>query len=200
MVAVISFTLLATWTKGRNIIGRERVHMEGTLQDFVEHLRHKKIPRLPGYAVYLGHHKGMAPLALHATLDKLHELHKKVVVVTIETTNEPHVPENQRIIFDDLGYPNDGISHVTVQFGFKDIPNVPRSLEAARTKSKEVDFDPYKASYFISLSKPTIIHNHRMSRWRKMLYLLLSRNAVSPSDFYKLPIDRTVEMSSYIEL
>lgn len=199
-VAILAFTLLTTWTKGRNILNKQRAQMEGSLQEFVNKLQRKKIPRLPGYAVYLGHHPGMAPLALHATLNQLHELHKKVVVVTIETTNTPHVPENERVIFDGLGYPNDGISHVTLQFGFKDIPNVPRSLEAARSKSEEVDFDPYKASYFVSLSKPMMVHNHRMARWRKILYLLLSRNAASPSDYYKLPIDRTVEMSSYIEL
>ncbi len=200
LVAVIAFTILTTWTKGRNIINRERERMEGSLQDFVNALQHKKIPRLQGYAVYLGHHQGMAPLALHATLEQLHELHEKVVIVTIETTNIPHVSENKRILFDGLGYPNDGISHVTLRFGFKDIPNVPHTLELARAKSEEVNFDPYKASYFVSLSKPAIVHNKRMARWRKVLYLVLARNAASPSDYYKLPIDRTVDMSSYIEL
>lgn len=202
LIAIAVFTILSTWTKGRAIKNRERQRMEGTLQEFVEKLNQRKphIPRLPGFAVYLGHHSGMAPLALHATLDQLHELHEKVVIVTIVTTHHPHVPENERILFDGLGYPSDGISHVSLRFGFMDIPNVPQALEVARLKSSEIDFDPYEAAYFISLSKPVIARNHRMARWRKALYLLLSRNAASPSDYYKLPHDHTVEMSSYIEL
>jgi KUP system potassium uptake protein len=201
-IGVAVFALLSTWTKGRSIIGRERHAMEGTLQTFVEALAHKKpaIPRLPGSAVYLGHHAGMAPLALHATLDQLHELHEKVVIATITTTHKPHVPEDERVVFDGLGYPNDGISHVTLRFGFMDTPNVPQALEAARSQSSELNFDPHTSAYFISLSKPVIAKNHHLARWRKILYILLSRNATSPSDYFKLPLDRTVEMSSYIKL
>lgn len=199
-IAIVGFTLLSTWYKGHTIISRERQRLEGPLLDFVTTLRASTILRSPGYAVYIGHHAGNAPLALHATLERLHELHENVVVVTVQTTNTPHVPEHSRVIFDGLGHPDDGISHVTLQFGFKDIPNVPRALQSARTRSHEVDFDPYEASYFISLAEPTIAANHRMAKWRKLLYVFMDRNAVRPSHFFKLPLDKTVEMSSFVEL
>jgi KUP system potassium uptake protein len=103
-------------------------------------------------------------------------------------------------VFDGLGHPDDGISHVTVQFGYKDTPNVPRALEAARDKSPEVNFDPYEATYFTSISQPVIVHNHRMVRWRKALYLFMDRNGNNPSTYFKLPIDHTVEMRTFLEL
>ncbi len=199
-IALIGYTLLTTWYKGHTIISRERERAEGTLRTFVQHLRHSRVPRIPGYAVYLGHHVGNAPLALHETLDQLHEMHEKVVVMTVQTSTKPHIPERSRIVFDGLGHPDDGISHVTVQFGYKDTPNVPRALEAAREKSPEVDFDPYEATYFTSISQPTIVHNHRMARWRKALYLFMDRNANNPSSYFKLPLDHTVEMRTFLEL
>jgi KUP system potassium uptake protein len=200
IIATTGFILLSTWYKGHTIISRERHRSEGSLRSFVTKLHQTKIPRIDGNAVYLGHHVGNAPLALHETMEQLHELHKNVVVVTVQTTDTPHVPERSRILFDGLGHPNDGISHVTVQFGYKDAPNVPKALELARQKSPEVDFDPYEATYFTSISQPTIVHNHRMAKWRKLIYLYLDRNASNPSSYYKLPLDHTIEMRAFLEL
>lgn len=200
VVAAIGFIIMSTWYKGHTIIARERHRAEGPLLTFVNKLHHRDIIRIPGYGVYLGQHAGNTPLALHETLDQLHELHENVVVVTVETSDKPHVPERSRVIFDGLGHPKDGISHITLQFGYKDIPNVPKALEIAREKSPEVDFDPYEATYFTSITQPVVVHNHRMAKWRKMLYVVLDRNANNPSDYFRLPLNRTVEMSTFVEL
>lgn len=200
LVAVIVFTVMSTWYKGHMIIKRERSEEEGSLSDFVARLRRARVPRVKGHAIYLGHHTGNAPTALHATLDQLHELHERVVVVTVKTTDDAHVPERSRIVFDELGHPDDGISHLTLRFGYKDIPNVPHALELARSKSPEVDFNPYTATYFTSVTQPVIVHNRRMARWRKQLYLFLDRNADNHSDYFRLPIDRTIEMRAFLEL
>ncbi len=200
LIAVAGFTLLSTWYKGHTIVSRERRRQEGPLLTFVNKLHHTPIARIPGHAVYLGQHAGNTPLALHATLEQLHELHEHITVVTVEITDTPHVPQPSRVVFDGLGHPDDGISHVTLQFGYKDIPNVPRALETARTRSPEVDFDPYEATYFLSLSEPTIVSNHRMAKWRKQLYVLMDRNSATPTNFFKLPLEHTVEMSSFLEL
>jgi len=200
LVALTIFAVMSTWYKGHEIIRRERQKEEGTLADFVAHLRRSKVQRIKGNAVYLGHHAGNAPMALHATLDQLHELHEHVVVVTVLTTNAAHIPEGSRITFDGLGHPDDGISHLTLKFGYKDIPNVPRALELARDISPEVDFNPYTATYFTSVTQPTIVRNHRMAAWRKHLYLFLDRNADNHSQYFRLPIDHTVEMRAFLEL
>lgn len=199
-IAVVGFVMLTTWYRGHNSIRHERSREEGTLKSFITKLHHSHVPRIPGNAVYIGHHAGNAPLALHSSLEQLHELHERIVVVTVEITDRPHVIEKKRVIFDGLGHPNDGISHVTLQFGYKDFPNVPRALAIARDKSPEIDFDPYKATYFTSIGQPVIVHNHRMALWRKHLYLFMHRNANNPSDYYKLPINRTIEMRAFLEL
>ncbi|OGL31360.1 potassium transporter Kup [Candidatus Saccharibacteria bacterium RIFCSPHIGHO2_12_FULL_41_12] len=199
-IAGVSFTLLSTWYKANRIISHERHLMEGTLQKFVTNLHKNPVERVAGHAVYLGQHSGNAPLALHASLEQLHELHENIIIVTVETTNTPHVEQKQRVTVDELGYQDDGISHITLRFGFKDTPNVPKALEMARSKSPEANFDPYGASYFISRSKPVIKKNKRLAKWRKYLYLMMDRNSTSPTDFFKLPVNRTIEMRSYIEL
>jgi KUP system potassium uptake protein len=201
IIAIAAFTLLTTWYTGHNAIRRERRRIEGTLKSFVTRLHHMNIPRIPGNAVYIGYHAGNAPMALHGSVDQLHELHSNVVIVTIEITDTPHVTDRSRVVFDALGHPDDGISHVTLRFGYKDTPNVPRALALARGKGPEVvDFDPFTATYFTSITQPIIVHNHRMAPWRKALYLFMQRNANNPADYFKLPVNRTVEMRAFLEL
>lgn len=199
-IAVMVFAALSTWAKARGIIGQERQHIEGSLDDFITALPSKKIVRLPGAAVYLGQHPGYTPLALHTAVDQLHELHEQVAIVNVVTAPVPHVAPEDRIVYDDLGSPTDGISHLTIQLGFKDIAHVPHALEDLRDISKEVDFDPARVTYFVSASQPSLTRRHNMARWRKYLYTSMAKNATDPTDFYHLPPDRTLEINSYIDL
>lgn len=200
LIAIIGFTIVSTWYRGHNALRRERRRAEGTLKSFVTKLHHRNIPRIRGTAVYIGYHAGNAPMSLHESIERLGELHENIVVVTVETADIPHVKERSRVVTDELGHPHDGISHVTLRFGYKDTPNVPRTLELARHKGTELDFDPFKATYFTSVTLPVIVHNHRMAKWRKILYVFMQRNANNPADYFKLPIDRTVEMRAFLEL
>lgn len=201
-LAAAIFLIINTWSKGQRVIKKEREILEGSLQTFVDEIRSMKPPlkRIPGTAVYLGHHADRAPMALHATVEELHELSERVVLVTVRTTNEAHIPEDERAVFDNLRYKDDGISHVTLSYGFHDSPNVPRTLATLRQTSPELDFDPDDAAYFISLSKVVKTNRRNLSGWRKSLYSLMSRNALSATDYYKLPVERTLEMRSLIKL
>lgn len=201
-LAAVIFLLIDTWMRGRRIIQQERETLEGPLQAFVDEIRSMQPPlkRIPGEAVYISHHPDRASLALHATVNELHELSQKVVLVTVNTTDTAHVPEAERAVFDDLRYKDDGISHVTLYYGFHDSPNIPHALSTLSRTNPELAFDPTKAAYFISLSKVTTTNRHNLSRWRKSLYSLMARNALSTTDYYKLPTERTLEMRSLIKL
>ena len=200
-MAALVFIILSTWVKGQRAMVAARREMEGPLQKFIDELNRRKPPviRLPGQAVYISHHPDYAPLALHAAVNDLNELHEKVAIVSVQVMNEAHIPSKQRASFDPLKY-NDGISHVSLQYGYRDAINIPQTLKEIHTLSPELDFDPEKASYFVSRTKIVPDGRHRMSKWRKNLYALLHRNALTVSDYFKLPTDRTVEMHTIINL
>jgi KUP system potassium uptake protein len=200
-LACFILIIITTWIRGQRIVAHKRRAQEGPLQDFVEEIRsaHPPIRRIPGEAVYIGHHAELAPLALRATVEKLHELHQKVIIVSVKITNSSHIPEDKRVTFDSLKY-NDGISHVAIRYGFHDSPNIPKTLLASRGISPELAFDPNTVEYFISQSKIVPTKRDNMFGWRKALYLIMARNALSASDYYKLPTNRTIEIRSLIEL
>ncbi|WP_051471062.1 potassium transporter Kup [Patulibacter minatonensis] len=202
LVGAIVFVLLSTWDRGRVEVSAARVEAEGPLQEFVDRMQVMVPPvkRLPGVGIYLNPTRDTTPLALRVAVDRIHAIHEEVVIVTIDTTTTPHVPESERIVFDHLGYDHDGYSHVTLRFGYMDRPDVPQALALARRTAGglEVDFNPYHATWF--LSQITIVPDRSpgMARWRKALFVGMARNAASPADYFRLPGERVVTMGSRI--
>lgn len=201
LLSGLLYVLLYTWIRGQTYIKKERRELEGPLQSFIDkiHTSNPPVIRVPGTAVYIGHHGDQAPLALHASVEKLHELHSKVVIVTVNISTAAHIPEAERAVYDKLSY-EDGISHLTLSYGFHDQPDIPKTLKSLRGLDPELDFDTNEALYFISLSRVVPTGRHDMMVWQKSLYALMSRNARSTSDYYKLPVNRTEEMRTLIEL
>lgn len=198
-VAVFVLAIMWTWVAGRRRLTKERQALEPSLQTYITELHHHVVVRTPGHAVYIGHHEGLTPTALRTTVEEMHEIPEKAVIVYVKTSTKPHVPFEERAAFDDLKYA-DGISQVTLTYGFHDSPNIPGTLAKLRHLSPELDFDPHKAVYFISLSRPLISKRHGMPKWQKALYALLAQGALSTSDYYHLPVGNTVEVQTLLKI
>jgi KUP system potassium uptake protein len=199
-IAAAVYVVLMTWQRGREIVTRNRSEEEGPLRAFIEELRAKDPPvhRCPGAAVFLTASKETTPLAMRANVEHNNTLHRSVVILSVDTLNVPHVPEVDRVIIDDLGYKDDGISHVTARVGFQDQIDVPRILSVAVARGLERDCDPATASYFIS--RMTIVPTDApgLTKWRKKLFMAIARNSANPVTYYGLPDDRTVVMGSQV--
>jgi KUP system potassium uptake protein len=200
-IAAVVFVVLTTWQRGREIITKKRTELEGPLRDFVEEIRDpdQPIARSPRTGIFLDANPETTPLALRANVEHNCVLHDSVVIVTVVTLNVPHVDEDERVSVDDLGYRDDGITHLTARFGFQDDLDVPRTLRrAAKRLERDADFE--HVSYF--LSRITIIPGKArgMAPWRKKLFIAIARNAASPVPYFHLPDDRTIVMSAHIEL
>ncbi|WP_280669793.1 MULTISPECIES: potassium transporter Kup [unclassified Kitasatospora] len=205
LVAFTVFTILITWQRGRQIVTPNRTALEGSLREFVEEVYAMDPPvhRVDGTAVFLNANIETTPLALRANVDHNHTLHKNVVIVSVAVDRVPTVPEEERCAFDNLGHSDDGITHLTVRFGFQDEPNIPQALrlaaqhpDAGEIYGLQVD----DVSYF--LSRMTIVRTAApgMQRWRKKLFLAISNNASSPVQYFGLPSDRCVIMGAQVSV
>ena len=202
LLAFVVFTLLITWRRGREMVTARRGEAEGRLRDFVEemHGMEPAVFRAPGTGVFLTAGKETTPLALRENVDHNHVLHERVLIVSVETQRVPHVARSERVVVDDLGYKDDGILHVNISYGFQDEQDVPGALRQAAEQDLEVELDLDEATYFISQITLVRGDGPGMSRWRKKLFLGLSRTSTSPVEFFCLPEHRIVTMGSFIEL
>jgi KUP system potassium uptake protein len=202
LIAIVAFTILTTWQRGRELVTRQRQRDEGPLRAFIDQLHAMKPPlqRVPSTAVFLNRGKATAPLALRANVEHNQILHEHTLILAIETVPVPHIPAAERLTVDDLGYKDDRIIHITARFGYMDQTNVPGLLPLIRKANIESPLDDPRLSYFLSRIELHQGNTPGMSRWRKHLFLATSRITADAAEFFQLPRDRTVIMGSRIDL
>jgi KUP system potassium uptake protein len=202
LIAAAVIMIMTTWRRGRQLVQIDRRKKEGSLSRFIEDVRRKGLPRVPGIAVFPHPNKESTPLALRANVQHNHVLHENVIIVSVATANVPHVPTSQAFAYDDLGYSDDGIEHLTIRFGFSDKTDIPRALRAAcRAHVLPLKASDFKnASYFISRGAIRTTRTKGMVPWRRSLFVALAHNAADPASRFGLPAVRTATMGSDVEI
>ena len=202
LIAVVVFTVMTTWRRGREIVAGNRRKQEGSLLEFVDDLYARGLPRVPGTAVFPHPGKETTPLALRANVEHNKILHEDVLIVSASSANVPHVPVADRFEIDHLGHEDDRIQHLSVRFGFSDEPNLPEALaQACETGAlPRGTIRVQDASFFLSRGSIRRTKAKGMAPWRKILFLRLAHNAADPAAYFGLPVDRTVTMGSPVEV
>ncbi|MGN6557378.1 MAG: potassium transporter Kup [Solirubrobacterales bacterium] len=202
LIGLVVFTVLTTWQRGRELVMARREREEGPLQGFVEELHERQPPlrRVPGTAVFLNRSRTTTPLAMRANVEHNQILHEHVVILTIETLPVPHLESSRRLEVDDLGYTDDGITHVTARFGYMEQPDVPSAIRRAAADGLERPIEVDEASYFLSTVELRPGDAPGMTRWRKRLFVATSHVAADAAEYFRLPRERTLIMGSLIEV
>jgi KUP system potassium uptake protein len=202
LIAVVVFTVMTTWRRGREIVAGNRRRQEGSLRDFVEEQYGRGLPRVEGTAVFPHPGKDTTPLALRANVEHNKVLHRSVLIVSATAGTVPHVPPEDRFELDHLGHTDDGIQHLSIRYGFSDSPDLPEALrEACATGVLEHGVPEVAgASWFLSRGPIRRTSAPGMASWRKVLFLALARNAADPAAYFGLPADRTVTMGSPVDV
>jgi KUP system potassium uptake protein len=199
LIALIVATVMLTWKRGRILITARRAQMEGPIAPFIDWLHTDPVTRVSGTAVFLHPDKATAPLAFRENASFNHIIHENVFIVSTSSENVPHVPAEERVVIDYLGDPDDGITHLTLRFGFQDDQDVPAGLRVARDHG--LNIDPDTSFYFISrITVHRGLDRGGMSSWRKRLFIGLTHNAADPTGYFCLPEDRTVVMGAQLAL
>jgi KUP system potassium uptake protein len=202
LIALVVFTVMTTWRRGREIVARNRQEREGSLREFIDDLYARGLPRVPGTAVFPHPGKDTTPLALRANVEHNKILHENVLIVSASSANVPHVLLSDRFEVDNLGYEDDRIQHLSVRFGFSDEPNLAEALAqaCATTDLEGGTIRAEHASFFLSRGALRRTRAAGMAPWRKILFLRLAHNAADPAAYFGLPVDRTVTMGSPVDV
>ena len=195
VIGAMIYLLLSTWKKGRGLLAsrlRERLYpFDRFMQDITERPPH----RVPGTAVFMTSNLiGTPPTLLH-NLEHNQVLHERVVLLTVVTSDAPHVDEDGRLSVETLGQ---GFYRVTLRYGFMEEPDVPAAL--ANGAARGLPLGAEKMTFFLGLETLLSTHREGMGRWREQLFAVMSRNAVRATSFFRIPPERVVELGMQIEL
>ncbi len=194
-IAGVIFIAMTTWQRGRAFLGAYVTSLARPLEEFLASLREAPPVRVPGTAVVLSTNPNLAPPVLLHHLRHNQVLHEKLLLMHILTERVPEVPGSDRIVFEDKG---EGVWHVTVRYGFMQTPNVPLAIDACIAKGIPIDRD--RLTYYLGRETLLPTGQARMMRWRKRLFMFLSRNSRPPTYYFRIPPDRVVEIGMQIPL
>ena len=200
-VGLLTAVLMVTWRRGYQIVTRNRTEEEGDFSAFLEEVRANadQCHRARGVAIYLSPSKSTTPLALKADLERHGIFHERVLIVSIAQLGVPHVDPAEQFLVEVLGSGTFKVRHVTVRAGYHDITDIPAALALARKRGLlERNLDLEHASYFLSQIRVTMTSRPGMRRWQKLLFMGMARNAASPIDTYRLPVERTATVGALI--
>lgn len=195
MVGIIGFTVMTTWHSGRKLLAAKLAEKIIPLNKFLEDLDIKNPHRIEGTAVYLNRSLTLAPYALVHTYEHFKTVHKNLIFLYVAVSKSPKIPASERAAVVDLGGRK---FHVTLNYGYLELPNVPRDIR--NLKFGDIDVDHDNISYVIGRQSLYATDFPGMAMWREKLFSLISRNEISATDYFKLPKHRVVEVGMQIEI
>jgi KUP system potassium uptake protein len=195
LLGVVVFTLLRTWSRGRQLL-RAEIRKDGIqLDTFLPGLMLSPPVRVQGTAVFLTPQTGIVPKALLHNLKHNKVLHERNVLLTVVTESVPFIPAVSRLRVDTIA--ND-FYRATVRYGFMETPDVPLAL--MRCEDAGLCFDPMDTTYFASRESIVAGRKRGMPIWRDHLFGFMHRNAAPATDFFRIPTTRLVELGAPVEI
>ncbi|MBK8750364.1 MAG: potassium transporter Kup [Candidatus Competibacteraceae bacterium] len=194
-IALVSFTTLTTWRRGRHLLFQEMGNLTMPLDQFIRSIENTLLKRVSSTAVYLTSRPEGAPSALLHNIKHNEVLHARNVLVTVLTAEIPYVADANRIEIVDL---DKSFYRVFIRYGFMEQPDIPKALEACAEKGLAFDLD--KTSFFLSREVVVPKLAPPMMLWRELLFIWMLRNAQSATDFFRIPTNRVVELGTLVEI
>jgi KUP system potassium uptake protein len=196
MLGVLIFLVMTTWHRGIDAIRRSMAQKPEAVGSFLATLNSGKVARVPGTAVFFSRSDTAIPAVLVRHVAQIKALQETVISLTVRFESYPRVPLSERAEVEKV---DEGFWHVTVRFGFVEMPNVVAALACAQEKGCTLNLDD--AVYFASRDDVVRSANPpRLAPWRRMLFAVMYRNAVRTPDRFDLPADKFLEVGRQIAL
>jgi KUP system potassium uptake protein len=195
VIGALLFTLMTTWKTGRQIVAARLTARAIPLEDFVASVAATRPARVTGTAVFMTAQPRGTPPALVHNFRYNKVLHEQVITLMVTTQPVPHVAPDQGVTVRCLEH---GFFDVVARYGFMEDPNVPDALARARAKGLELNEDD--VTYFLGRETLIVSKAPGMAMWRERLFVILARNAVRATSFFRLPPERVVELGVQVEI
>jgi KUP system potassium uptake protein len=195
LVAAVTFTILTTWAKGRQLM-RERLQRDALpLPVFIKSAA-TSVHRVRGTSVFLSTSPDAVPAAMLHNLKHNQVLHQRVLILNVKVEGVPHVPGDRRTEVEDAGH---GFYRVVLHYGFMDEVDIPRDLAGIKTCGEP--FNMMSTSFFLGRQK--LIASKAapgMALWREKLFAWMLKSSESAMEFFKLPTNRVIELGSQLQI
>jgi len=196
LVAAIGiFLLMDAWRSGRAAMLRQLERETLPLDMFIRSMTNET--KVDGTAIYLSRRNDVVPVAMLHSVKHYHVVHRRNVILSVETEQVPRVHSSERAIITALG---DEYYRIVLRYGFMQQPDIPAAF--ARCAPGGQGFDMMEASFF--LSRVSIVRasaqGPRLNPLFCRLFAWMHRNETGATEFFRIPRNRIVELGAQLEL
>jgi KUP system potassium uptake protein len=190
VIAAGVFVIFASWRRGRSALAARQAEVSLPPQLVIDDVARRGIPRTPGTAVFLtGQATGTPPALLH-NLKHNRVVHDRNLFLTVRNEEVPHVPEAERLSIEELG---PGFQRAIIRYGFMEDPDIPPVLRA-------IGLEPASTTFFLSRSLVLSRRKGFAASILDRLFIFMGRNAQVPTQFFRLPPNRVIEIGMQVEI
>jgi KUP system potassium uptake protein len=196
ILAVSVYAIMWIWHRGAAAISARIREALIPVPEFMRDIRSRKIPRVPGTAVFLTRTEQDTPPVMVWHVKHNRALHEHVFVLRIEILPVPWLASRERINLTEVA-PN--FWRAIAHYGFMERPHIPDLLITSRSLGCTVDLGDI--TYYVG--HETVVSRedgHGLPAWQERAFALMERNAVHVSDFFSLPGDQVVEIGRQISI
>jgi KUP system potassium uptake protein len=194
-LALFLFFVMAVWIEGRQRLLKARWKDAIPLDSFLKSILARPPIRVPGTSIFMVAHTDVVPNALLHNLKHNRILHERVILMKVAFSSEPTVSDQDRIEITHL----DGNFHIVkLNYGFFEEPKILRVL--AQLRINEFKFKLAEVSFFIGAETLTTSEKNMFRSIATKLFIVLHRNMMSATDYFRIPPGHVVELGGHIEL
>ncbi|HEY0213034.1 MAG TPA: potassium transporter Kup [Paenirhodobacter sp.] len=194
-IAAAMLVVMFSWRRGSGLLAEKERESQVSMDLLLGQIHAKSIATVPGTAVFLTATPEMAPESLLHSLKHFKALHEKNMLLTILTADVPRVSDDKRVVLEEIS-PRFG--RITLSYGYTEDPDVPQALLLCRKKG--LKFDIMATSFILSRRSLRPSVRSRMPMWQARIFIYLSRNAASASDYFRIPVGRVVEIGTQMNV
>ncbi|MCX6179499.1 MAG: potassium transporter Kup [Chlorobiales bacterium] len=195
LIGFAVFTLMLTWHEGRILLLQQLKDRTLTVEEFLQSILLQQPQRVDGQAIYLTANPDVIPMAMLHNLRHNKVLHSEVALFHFSVERVPRVRGSRKVEVIKL---SDGFFKVVAKYGFLEFPNILQVIALANNQG--LNFKPEAISFFLSREKIVTGVKSKMVLWRKKLFALMARNALSATAYYNLPAGQVIEIGLLVQI
>jgi KUP system potassium uptake protein len=196
ILAVSVYSVMWIWHSGSAaVVARMREALIPVPQ-FMGEIAAKKIPRVPGTAVFPTRTERDTPPVMIWHVKHNRALHEHLFVLRVEILSVPWVSSRDRMTIEQVA-PN--FWRAEARFGFMERPHIPELLTTSKALGCTIDL--VDVTYYVG--RETVISREDgkgLPAWQERIFAVMERNAVHVSDFFGLPTDQVVEIGRQVAI
>jgi KUP system potassium uptake protein len=196
ILASLVYAVMWIWHRGSVAVVQSISARIVPVEEFLASLVTRKIPRVPGTAVFLTRTLSGTPPIMVWHVEHNRALHDSLLALTVVTEPKPWIEETERLTLTEIA---PRFWQATARYGFMEKPDITPLLEQALAQGCRIKFDD--VVYYVG--RATILPKEegpRLPRWEEAIFAAMERNAERNTDYFRLPRDKVVEIGREIPI